>query len=135
MHNRNNKEASPSITPRDASEEFFHAYQHENKVDYELEGNREFEAKFFSIATTQSGGEVDSLGSLATSFRIELRSLSSLCDPHSSTVREFLKEYYAQQDIFVNSSYKDFKTNEFYKQKSHNPPAALFKIIRNTCKP
>ena len=47
-----NPERTENLSPLAICEEFFHAYQNDNKSNYPSEFNFEFEAKTFSIATT-----------------------------------------------------------------------------------
>ena len=129
-----NLERTGNLSPLAICEEFFHAYQNDNKSNYPSEFNFEFEAKTFSIATTTMSSSLyrgmeswsDDLmtGKYGDNFAV----ISS----KSAISPSFLKEYRSSANQYASFNRTHNIGNIHYRENTTCDPKNLINIITLT---
>ena len=114
------------INPKESIEEFFHAYQWQNKELYKNgDVNLEFEAKLFSHIAYQYGPIPHPFISIDPE-KTEYRTIDFCLGKEP----EFLQWFYSESSKFVTSYKKlDIPVNSHYPTPTNAPPASLIKNI------
>ncbi len=117
------------------SEELFHAYQHDNRENYETgEFNFEFEAKVFVNAVASDIGGVthfaDTNKFLKDIYNRKYGNDVQVISPLNIRKGIFLKEYYKYANIFADYNKKHNIGNINYRRATTVRPYSLQTIIR-----
>ena len=117
----------------EALEEYFHAYQHENRSIYEPIGhNYELEAKFYSKMAYTIGGDSDAFSSIFNVMRTGIledilkEELGNFCNG------EFWKTYKAVSSEFIKYYQEQKNANELHFDQVIYPPRGLIKLYKSS---
>lgn len=129
-----NLEKAKDLSPLAICEEFFHAYQNDNKSNYPSEFNFEFEAKTFSIATTSMSSSLyrgmeswsDDLMTGKYGDNFAVISSKSAINP------SFLKEYRSSANQYASFNRTHNIGNIHYRKNTTCDPKNLINIITLT---
>jgi hypothetical protein len=121
------------------SEEFFHAYQHDNRGSYgNGEFNVEFEAKVFDTAVElEYGGfgEFPGMGDFQTKILMgDYGSEQQIISPQTVVSKSFVKDYTSSANSYAKHNRANNHGNSHYKTNTTVAPYSLQKVVIDTYK-
>jgi hypothetical protein len=132
-------ESEKNIATTVMSEEFFHAYQHDNKSNYgNGEFNIEFEAKTFNIMV---GLEYGGFGEFPGMGDFQLKIVKGdygngeqIISPEAVVSEPFVKDFTNSANSYAKYNRENNYGNIYYKKNTTILPYSLQKVIINTYK-